>query len=1091
MANIILKDKNGTDITHMGIDYLCMRTLEGGLVRFNEGDIRVISVDELPSENIKEDAIYKVETTEDESVKIVFYTYANGEWVEYGVGGGFVDVDEFPTENIDSEVIYRVVRQDEETGTTYTTYGIFDADDTKNVLEYNAEEGWTECGSAKDPVLAELVVTENGVYDEPMISNTPEPIIWDGVVGDKVTVSITGMPYTYVKVSDVVLSADDFDGATACAHGASPVVITADMLIVTSGGVVLPETMAISISDIAAFAEAMSVTFPETGMYFAVNTSGDLYMETITFAGTSTPADGWNKVTVNVTGSGGDNNVIDVESLPTENVDDSKIYRTTETTDPSVEIYVYIPDASDSPMTVPECLKLEGIPFDINIEYYTVDSVPLASEMLLPDYETYTFHVYVVLETGEDYMTEDGTTVMRFIDKMVGIPQENFVGTVHSIDEMTQEGYYFLVTEGSAYPVYGLPNSNAVKKFYEYNSSTSGWEECDSGERLMVDVGSLPTKNIDDTKVYRIKTEVKEQLEVVCVDESNSAMTVTEICNTLKNYGFTASVNYYVVDELPSSPVVSYQDNNNVILEFHIYILQDTGEPYVSTDGTTCVYLGESGIMGNGEYFGIINDIDRATAIGYYTLMCESGFKYSYGVSNIADNKRLFEYDGEWTDNSEKISILAAENDILKFKYDIADDYIENVGVANFLNHTSIAMRTDGVSINAIDDKTITEIIIPKGVTRIAREVFKDCSSLTSVTTPDMMTTIGASAFKNCTALMTVDIPDGVTVIDSSMFEGCTALTSVSIPDTVTKFGNRVFANCTSLTDIRIPDGILSIPFNCFYHCESLTEINIPDSVTEFGVNAFAGCKALTSIVIPDGITSITSTAFYGCEALTSITIPTNVLDIGQSAFTACTELTEVILPDGLISIGEHAFQNCYKLASVIIPNSVTTIGNGSFQSCRALTSIVIPNNITTLDSYAFQYCSGITSVTFPNNVLAMALFGTFWGCTSLTNITLPNGLTEIGNGAFNSCTSLTNIKIPSSVTKVAGDAFYDCTSMQYYDFTSHTFVPTLSSSATATFEGIPESCQIRVPDALYDEWIAAYNWSSLASHIVKASDVV
>jgi hypothetical protein len=54
---------------------------------------------------------------------------------------------------------------------------------------------------------------------------------------------------------------------------------------------------------------------------------------------------------------------------------------------------------------------------------------------------------------------------------------------------------------------------------------------------------------------------------------------------------------------------------------------------------------------------------------------------------------------------------------------------------------------------------------------------------------------------------------------------------------------------------------------------------------------------------------------------------------------------------------------------------------------------------------------------------------------------------------------------------------------MKYYDFTSHTTVPTLVN--TNVFNGIPSDCEIRVPAALYDEWIAATNWTGYASKIV------
>jgi hypothetical protein len=58
---------------------------------------------------------------------------------------------------------------------------------------------------------------------------------------------------------------------------------------------------------------------------------------------------------------------------------------------------------------------------------------------------------------------------------------------------------------------------------------------------------------------------------------------------------------------------------------------------------------------------------------------------------------------------------------------------------------------------------------------------------------------------------------------------------------------------------------------------------------------------------------------------------------------------------------------------------------------------------------------------------------------------------------------------------------------MAFYDFSHHTAVPTLAN--TNTFTGIPTDCKIIVPDALYDEWVAATNWSTYASYIIKKTD--
>ena len=64
---------------------------------------------------------------------------------------------------------------------------------------------------------------------------------------------------------------------------------------------------------------------------------------------------------------------------------------------------------------------------------------------------------------------------------------------------------------------------------------------------------------------------------------------------------------------------------------------------------------------------------------------------------------------------------------------------------------------------------------------------------------------------------------------------------------------------------------------------------------------------------------------------------------------------------------------------------------------------------------------------------------------------------------------------------------FYGCTSLEIIDMTGSTGVPTLSYSVN--FSNTNNTYKIVVPDSLYDTWIAATNWASIASHIMKQSD--
>jgi hypothetical protein len=110
-----------------------------------------------------------------------------------------------------------------------------------------------------------------------------------------------------------------------------------------------------------------------------------------------------------------------------------------------------------------------------------------------------------------------------------------------------------------------------------------------------------------------------------------------------------------------------------------------------------------------------------------------------------------------------------------------------------------------------------------------------------------------------------------------------------------------------------------------------------------------------------------------------------------------------------------------------------------------------------------------------------------FKDCSSLTDIALSNSLTKIGMDALAYCEQLTNIFIPAGVAKIPYRAFSGCSNMAFYDFSSHNSVPTLEGQNA--FYKIPSDCKIIVPDALYNEWIVAQNWSAFVSNIIKKSE--
>lgn len=197
-------------------------------------------------------------------------------------------------------------------------------------------------------------------------------------------------------------------------------------------------------------------------------------------------------------------------------------------------------------------------------------------------------------------------------------------------------------------------------------------------------------------------------------------------------------------------------------------------------------------------------------------------------------------------------------------------------------------------------------------------------------------------------------------------------------------------------------------------------------------------------------------------NSIKKIEIGNNVENIGNAAFSRCESLSSVAIP-AEVSLGECAFSNCYSLTFVTIPTGTTRIGSvfggKVFSYCHSLASIAIPKSVTSVGQNIFS------------------------SCESLTSITMPSGMGSIVRYMFHNCYSLASIIIPNSVTSIETYAFGSCNGVAFYDFTSHTKVPTLA--ATSVFDGISADCQIRVPAALVDEWKAATNWSTYASYIV------
>ena len=124
--------------------------------------------------------------------------------------------------------------------------------------------------------------------------------------------------------------------------------------------------------------------------------------------------------------------------------------------------------------------------------------------------------------------------------------------------------------------------------------------------------------------------------------------------------------------------------------------------------------------------------------------------------------------------------------------------------------------------------KELTELTIPKSVTRIGRCMFYQYSDLKSIFLPEGIKTIGIEAFTNCSKLALTSLPDGITSIGNSAFSNCSKLALTSLPANLKTINIWAFKECIGLTAITFKGVPTNVSSSAFIGCTNLTTINVP-----------------------------------------------------------------------------------------------------------------------------------------------------------------------------------------------------------------------------------------------------------------------
>lgn len=180
---------------------------------------------------------------------------------------------------------------------------------------------------------------------------------------------------------------------------------------------------------------------------------------------------------------------------------------------------------------------------------------------------------------------------------------------------------------------------------------------------------------------------------------------------------------------------------------------------------------------------------------------------------------------------------------------------------------------------------TLTNVVIPPGVTTIGQNAFNGCSGISSFGgISSGLTTIRSWAFARCGNNLSITIPSTVATIGNFAFEVFNG--SIHVDDTNPSFSSKdgVLFNKAKTTLIQCP--------------ASKTGYIIPSTVTTIGINAFSNCALTGSFKISPSVKTIGGWAFRNCENLTSLIIPASVDSIGNGAFNECYDLESIYTYD-------------------------------------------------------------------------------------------------------------------------------------------------------------------------------------------------
>lgn len=328
----------------------------------------------------------------------------------------------------------------------------------------------------------------------------------------------------------------------------------------------------------------------------------------------------------------------------------------------------------------------------------------------------------------------------------------------------------------------------------------------------------------------------------------------------------------------------------------------------------------------------------------------------------------------------------------------------------------------------------------------------------------------GAIALQGLGMMETLILPyDLSTTTDMG---NCQSLRGLTIPSSFTSWGVYGCTDNSSMRYFSCGKNLSSLEsVNRFNYCGALQRLTLPE-----GMITLPGCRQAYRLnrIIAKTTTRTPPTYTFNYTALEEIPDISLLTTIPSNMFSQCGVLRKIKITGEDKSVGQYAFQYCRSASEIELDALVTATGASIFRQCLNVQKITATANggfvtTTTSHNYQFANCAALAEVDF----------------------SLARSVNLTGQYAFSGDTALQKITFGASTTLIGAHTFSGCTALTLIDFRLATSIPALANTNNTTIPYNNSGLQIVVPDALYDSWIAATNWSNsnIKAKIVKASE--